>query len=87
MNNDLAILALLNDKHKFKKKELIDFFSGLNSIEDFFVDPPNSTELQNDQRYSKISKKITSMLELYSDLENTCFSFVCGISSHTLLEF
>ena len=69
MNNELAILALINDKHKFKKKELIDFFSGLNSIENFFMNPPDSMEIQNDQRYSKISKKITSMLELYSETD------------------
>lgn len=69
MDNELAILALINDKHKFKKKELIDFFSGLNSIENFFMNPPDSTKIQNDRRYSKISKKITSMLELYSDTD------------------
>jgi len=66
MNNELAILALINDKHKFKKKELIDFFFGLSSIENFFINPPNNIEIQNNHRYSKISKKITSILELYS---------------------
>ncbi len=66
MINELPFLALINDKQEFKNKELIIFFSELNSIEDFFTQPHQSIEIRNNPKYSNISEKLSSLIELYS---------------------
>jgi DNA processing protein len=68
MENEITLLALINDKQEFKDKDLIEFFSGLSSIENFFKNPPDSIELRNNIKYSRISEKITSINELYSKI-------------------
>ncbi len=49
MDNEITLLALINDKQEFKDKELIEFFSELSSIENFFTNPPDSIELRNNK--------------------------------------
>ncbi len=68
MDNEITLLALINDKQEFKDKELIEFFSELSSIENFFTNPPDSIELRNNKKYSRISEKITSINEFYSKI-------------------
>ncbi len=66
MSDELPFLALINDKQEFKNKDFINFFSELNSIEDFFTQPSRSIEIRNNPKYSNISEKLSSLIELYS---------------------
>jgi len=73
MDNEITLLALINDKQEFKEKELIEFFSELSSIENFFTNPPDSIELRNNKKYSRISEKIKSINEFYSKINFTAY--------------
>jgi DNA processing protein len=73
MDNEVTLLALINDKQEFKDKELIEFFSELSSIENFFTNPPDSIELRNNKKYSRISEKIKSINEFYSKINFTAY--------------
>lgn len=68
MDNEIPLLALINDKQEFKDKELIEFFSELSSIENFFMNPSDSIEFRNNKKYSRISEKITSIYEFFSKI-------------------
>lgn len=73
MDNEITFLALINDKQEFKDKELIEFFSELSSIENFFTNPANSVELSNNKKYSRISEKIALINEFYSKINFKAF--------------
>ncbi len=67
MDNEIALLALINDIQEFKDKELIEFFSGLNSIKNFFMNSPENTELYNNKKSAKVSEKLMLFNEIYSE--------------------
>lgn len=64
MNNELTFLAFINDRRVFKKKELSKFFRELDSIRDFFLNPPDVIDIRGHAKSSKFTEKIISLIEL-----------------------
>ena len=67
--DELTLLALINDDKKFKNKELMEFFSELNSLEEFLTSLINYDMTNIYKTRSTISKKIELIAQLYSKID------------------
>jgi len=73
MNDEMALLALINDRKEFKNKDFINFIFDLESIEHFFLQPPDWGDIWLNQKNKKNHNKINSLLELQSKINFKAF--------------
>ena len=71
MNDNLALIALINDKKEFKNKELFDFFLKNNSIESILENSPCHMEKNMGQPY--INDKLNSIQEFYLNINFSAY--------------